>query len=257
MRDLLQPLDNGQIAPLLFLWAQRLVDRSRRLFGDAACGSLLSCAAWPACSSSGGSLAMCSDRAAYPALLAVGVFAVSVHPIRHAAEAKPYASDLLMALAPAVPAARWLRGRQASGWLWVLRPWRPWRCLLSNPAVFVGRGRRAGPACSRRGKHGDGRAGWPGQLWPGLHRGVRRAIHDDRPGAECRGDGRAAAVLGNVISSSGAAVAAAWLAGLGAYGQHVRLPGGGREEQARQRLSLSRLARCVWLGGARERSSDA
>jgi hypothetical protein len=31
-------------------------------------------------------------------LLAVGNFAVSVHPIRHASEAKPYASDLLAAV---------------------------------------------------------------------------------------------------------------------------------------------------------------
>jgi hypothetical protein len=75
-----------------------------------------------------------------PAVLAVGIFAVSVHPIRHAAEAKPYASDLLMALVLLAPTARWLRQWQASGWLWVLSAVAPVALLMSNPAVFVAGG---------------------------------------------------------------------------------------------------------------------
>ena len=72
--------------------------------------------------------------------MAVGIFAMSVHPIRHAAEAKPYASDLLVALLLLVPAVHWLRRREAVRWLWALVGLAPVAVLLSNPSVFVAGG---------------------------------------------------------------------------------------------------------------------
>ena len=169
--DLLQPLDNGQIAPLLFLWAQRLVidlvgfsECGLRLFA-LLCGLASVFLFWRFAGDVLGSRSL-------PTLLAVGIFAVSVHPIRHAAEAKPYASDLLMALALLVPAARWLRGREASGWLWVLTAVAPLALLLSNPAVFVAGGVGLGLLASGLENGALAVPVGPGQLWPGLHRGV-------------------------------------------------------------------------------------
>jgi hypothetical protein len=137
--ELLQPLDNGQIAPVLFLWAERLVidlvgfsESGLRLFA-LLCGLA---SVFFFCRFA---VDVLGSRT-LPALLAIGVFAVSLHPIRHAAEAKPYASDLLMALTLLVPAARWLRGREASGWLWVLLAVTPLALLMSNPAIFVAGG---------------------------------------------------------------------------------------------------------------------
>src|SRR5262249_8610743 len=89
-RDLLLPLDYGQICPLLFLWIERWVvihlgfsEWTLRLF-PLAC-AVASVALFH-------HVARCVVRG-LPLLLAVAVFAVSFHPIRHAAEVKPYASD--------------------------------------------------------------------------------------------------------------------------------------------------------------------
>jgi len=84
--DLISPLENGQVCPLLFLWIERTAvlalgfsEWSLRLF-PLLCGL---------------ASVVLFERVARrilsgPALLAaVGVFAASVHPIRHAAEAKP------------------------------------------------------------------------------------------------------------------------------------------------------------------------
>jgi hypothetical protein len=137
--DLLQPLDNGQIAPLLFLWIQRftidLVGFSEwglRLF-PLLCGLTSLFLFWRLAGRVQGFNSL-------PSLLAVGIFAVSVHPIRHTAEAKPYASDLLVALALLVPAAEWLHKRDSTGWIWALVVIAPLALLLSNPAVFVAGG---------------------------------------------------------------------------------------------------------------------
>ena len=135
--DLLQPLDNGQICPLLFLWVERAAvmllgfsEFSLRLF-PLVCG-LAGMFVFER-------LARMMLRGV-PLLLAVGIFAVSVHPIRHAAEAKPYASDLFVSLLLTTAAAAWLRERDRSRWLWVLLALSP-PCLgLSNPAVFVAGG---------------------------------------------------------------------------------------------------------------------
>jgi len=73
-------------------------------------------------------------------LLAIGIFAVSVHPIRHASEAKPYASDLLVAILLLVLAAEWLRRPHQVRWLWALAGVVPLCLALSNAAVFVAGG---------------------------------------------------------------------------------------------------------------------
>jgi hypothetical protein len=134
--ELLQPLDNGQIAPLLFLWVQRFTidlagfsEWGLRLF-PLLCGLASVFLFWRLA----GRVLGFREKAT---LLAVGIFAVSVHPIRHAAEAKPYASDLLASLILLVPAVEWLRRRDAAGWLWTLAALVPLALLLSNPAVFV------------------------------------------------------------------------------------------------------------------------
>jgi len=132
--DLLNPLDNGQIAPVLFLWAERAAvgalgfsEWSLRL-APIACGL---------------ASMLLFERLArgmllgIPRLLAVGVFAVSVHPIRHAAEAKPYAFDLLAALLLLAPAVAWLNHRGRSRPLWLLAGLTPVCLAASNPSVFV------------------------------------------------------------------------------------------------------------------------
>lgn len=135
--ELLGPLDNGQICPPLFLWIERAAvglwgfsEFSLRLF-PLICGlaSVLLFERFARLTLRG-----------VPQLLAMGIFAVSVHPIRHAAEAKPYASDLLVSLAMATAAAAWLRERDRSRWLWILLALLPVGLALSNPSVFVAGG---------------------------------------------------------------------------------------------------------------------
>jgi len=135
--DLLEPLDNGQICPPLFLWVQRAAvgllgfsEFSLRLF-PLVCG-LASVVLFERFAR--------AELRGVPLLLAVAIFAVSVHPIRHAAEAKPYASDLLVSLIFTTAAAAWLRERDRSRWLWILLALLPAGLALSNPAVFVAGG---------------------------------------------------------------------------------------------------------------------
>jgi hypothetical protein len=132
--DLLRPLDYGQVCPLLFLWAElasvRLLgfsEWSLRLF-PLAC-ALASVVLFRAASAQ-----LLKGRAL---LLAVAVFAVAVHPIRHAADVKPYASDLLVALVLLSLAMAWWREPVRAGRLWWLAAFAPIALLLSHPAVFV------------------------------------------------------------------------------------------------------------------------
>ncbi len=136
-RDLLQPLDYGQICPILFLWIEHTAvkllgyrELSLRLF-PMACGV-----------ASMFLFRYVAGRVVQgvPLLLAVGIFAVSFHPIRHAAEVKPYASDLLVALMLLAPALEWWRSPARTGWLWVLVAVVPVAVALSHPAVFVAGG---------------------------------------------------------------------------------------------------------------------
>jgi hypothetical protein len=135
--ELLRPLDYWQICPVLFLWAERAVvdalgfrEWTLRLV-PLLCG-LTALGLFPK---------LASRAARGPELLlAVGIFAVSAAPIRHAAEVKAYAGDLLVALLLLTPALAWLRDRARPGWLWVLVPVAPIALAASHPAAFVAGG---------------------------------------------------------------------------------------------------------------------
>ncbi len=134
---LLKPLAYGQICPALFLWieltAVRLLgfnEMSLRLF-PVMCGIV--------------SMVLFRHVAGrvlcgVPLLLAVGILAVSFHPIRHATEAKPYASDLLAALVLLALAVEWWRAQGRTAWLWILAGIVPLALALSYPAAFVAGG---------------------------------------------------------------------------------------------------------------------
>jgi hypothetical protein len=135
--DLLRPLEYGQICPVLFLWIERLVvnrlgfsEWSLRLF-PLVCG-VASIVVF--CHVAGRVVR------GMPLLLAVAIFAVSFHPIRHAAEVKPYASDLLAALVLLALALRWQRTPERALWLWLLVVAAPFVVALSHPALFIAGG---------------------------------------------------------------------------------------------------------------------
>ena len=93
--DLVRPLEYGQVVPLVFMWVELALSRllglsewALRLLPFAAgVASLL--LFWRFAS------AVLPRR---PALLAVGFFAASYYAVRHATEAKPYSTDLLVSL---------------------------------------------------------------------------------------------------------------------------------------------------------------
>jgi hypothetical protein len=148
--DLLRPLDYGQIAPWLFLAIERTAVRCLgysepvlRLFPTIC--SLLSVPLF--CHFCGRLL----PRRAQ--LFSVAVFATSFYPIRHGAEIKPYASDLLAALFLLACALDLLR-RPGSGRAWLLLTFVAPVCIaLSYPAIFVAGG--ISIACSRKALHSD------------------------------------------------------------------------------------------------------
>jgi hypothetical protein len=136
-RDLLRPLDYSQVCPLLFLWVEHSIltllgfsERSLRLF-PIVCGV----ASVPLFQYTAGRLVR-----GVPLLLAVGIFALSAQPIRLAAEVKPYASDLLVALALMALALDWARERERTGRLWALLGLAPVCVALSFPAIMVAGG---------------------------------------------------------------------------------------------------------------------
>jgi hypothetical protein len=144
-RDLVRPLDYGQVCPILFLWVELTVVKllgfsewTLRLF-PLACGVA--------------SVFLFRQLAGLllrgvPLLAAVAIFAVSFHPVRHAADLKPYASDLLAALILLVLASGWWRAPERTGRLWALAAVAPVLLALSHPAVFVAVGIGAGLALS-------------------------------------------------------------------------------------------------------------
>ena len=136
---LLGPLENGQIAPWLFLWVERATI-------DLGGFSEWTLRFFPLCCGVArlflfSRLAECvfQDRKCAE-VLAIGILAVSVHPIRHAAEAKPYAADLLVAVLLLWPAVAWLRAPRHIGLLWAMVIGVPIALALSNPSVFVAGG---------------------------------------------------------------------------------------------------------------------
>jgi hypothetical protein len=149
--DLLRPLDYSQVCPILFLWIELTVVKlagfsewSLRLFPLACAGASVVVFCYGASRVVRG----------VPLLLAVGIFAVSFHPIRHAADVKPYASDLLVALILLVPVFDWLRAPDRTSRLWTLAVIAPFAVALSHPAIFVAGGIAVGllpaVACARQ-----------------------------------------------------------------------------------------------------------
>ena len=134
---LLLPLEYGQVAPWLFLAIERTAvtwlgysELSLRLFPTLC--SLTSLVLFGLLS---GRLMRGPAR-----VLAVAVMATAFYPIRHGAEVKPYASDLLAALLLLAPAVEWLRSRDSCRWWWILAAFVPVLLALSYPAVFVAGG---------------------------------------------------------------------------------------------------------------------
>jgi hypothetical protein len=95
MIDLVQPLEYGQIAPLFWLWLEKLCFD---LFG-ASPWSLRLPAFLAGIASTFLMLRFCLRALPQPsALLGFAIFAASYYPLRHAVELKPYSVDLLFAL---------------------------------------------------------------------------------------------------------------------------------------------------------------
>lgn len=134
---LLEPLEYAQIAPLLFLWAQRTL---RLLAG----GGEYALRALPLAAGVGALLIFwrLARRQLEPVAtaVAVGVFATTYVLVRHTCESKPYATDLLAATALLWAAAHWsaqpasCRRALATGLLAAVTIW------LSYPAAFVAGG---------------------------------------------------------------------------------------------------------------------
>jgi hypothetical protein len=138
-RSLLAPLEYHQVAPPLFMAAELAMVRlagfsewTLRLV-PLLCGLI----ALP--------LALVVGRLAVgrvAGLLATATLAVSFYPIRFATEVKPYASDLMVALALLALALAWHRnvGPRPVRWLWILAAAMPLALGLSFPSVFVAGG---------------------------------------------------------------------------------------------------------------------
>ena len=133
-RDLLRPLDYGQICPLLFLWLELT---AVKLLGFSEWSLRLI----PTMASVGGVFlfAHIVGRVTRgPArMLAVAIFSVSYYPIRHGAEVKQYSTDLLASLILIALAFEWWKAPQQKRSLWALAAAVPLALGLSHPAVFV------------------------------------------------------------------------------------------------------------------------
>jgi hypothetical protein len=134
---LLRPLEYGQVAPWLFLAIEHTVvsflgysEMILRLFPTIC--SMTSLILFGIVS---GRLMRGPAR-----VLAVAILAMSFYPIRHGAEIKPYASDLLAALLLLAPAVEWVRSPDRVRWWWILAAEAPFVLALSYPAVFVAGG---------------------------------------------------------------------------------------------------------------------
>lgn len=141
--DLLGSLGYHQVAPLLFIWVELSVvkllgfsEYSLRLFPFL--GSLVSLFLF---------YHLCRRLLkGAPLLLAVAIFAVAYFPIRHGAEVKPYAIDLLVSLVLLTLAVEWWRAPSRGYWLWWLAVCVPFAIGLSFPAVFIAGGISVGLA---------------------------------------------------------------------------------------------------------------
>jgi hypothetical protein len=133
--DLLGPIDNCQVAPILFHWMERA---AMEWLGTGELAVHL-----PPFLACLGSLALFARLAhlTLPPLarmLAVGILSVSIWPATLGGLAKPYAGDLFFSLVLLVPAASWLRKPEQLRWLVALAGLAPLAMIGSYPAVFVG-----------------------------------------------------------------------------------------------------------------------
>jgi hypothetical protein len=134
---LLKPLDYGQVCPLLFLWVELTVVKLLGFSEWSLRLVPLICAV--------ASVVLFRHTASrvvrgLPLLFAVAIFAVAYHPIRHAADVKPYALDLFVTLVVLTLAIEWWRTPERIGWLWALVGFAPFALALSHPAVFTAGG---------------------------------------------------------------------------------------------------------------------
>lgn len=131
---LIGPLRVGQICPLTFLWTELVIyqwlgpsELSMRLLPYLmGLGALA--LFWPIC------------RRALPpqaAALALALLAVSYYPVRHAVEVKPYAEDLLAAMALLAPGVLYILEPARCRWLIFLACYVPIALVSSYPAVLV------------------------------------------------------------------------------------------------------------------------
>ncbi|MBS0211070.1 MAG: glycosyltransferase family 39 protein [Planctomycetes bacterium] len=132
--DFLRPLDNGQMAPLGYLW---LTWGSTWLFGVNEWALRL-----PALVAGVASLFTMRQFAVrvlppLAAAFAVGLLAVAYYPIRHAVEMKPYALDLCWSAVLLWLAVAWWQRPTERRWLWALALVAPVAIATSFPAVFV------------------------------------------------------------------------------------------------------------------------
>lgn len=133
-RELLQPLDYHQVAPVLFLWLQKAVtlvfgfnELALRLV-PFVCGIASLFLFYH----------LVSRLVRGPArLFCVAFFAVSYPGIRYAAEAKPYGTDLFVSLVLVVLLVEWLRRPGRRKWLLALVVWCPLALGVSYPAMFT------------------------------------------------------------------------------------------------------------------------
>lgn len=130
-------LDHGQVAPVLFLWAERFVVTTL-----GAADWMVRLAPFLA---SNGALFLFWDlarRTVSPtaAAIALGLLSVSVWPVSMAATVKPYAGDLFWSLTLLVLATRWRERPNSLLWLVALIIATPIALASSYPAVFVAAG---------------------------------------------------------------------------------------------------------------------
>jgi hypothetical protein len=162
-RDLAQPMEYVQIAPIGFLYAERAMFECfgmselimRLLPTLAGIMGLVLFACWthrlsfPKTEPSGSAAVPADPRASQristpvldplAAILATGILAASDLSIRHAVELKPYGFDLLMAVLLWILATQFLLLRQRR-WLILLIFATPVALVMSLPAIFVAAG---------------------------------------------------------------------------------------------------------------------
>jgi len=130
---LLDPLNNGQVAPVLFMWTELAITK-------VAGVSEYSLRLFPVSCAIAGLFLFYHFASQYlkglPLLMAVAVFSVSYYPIRHSAEAKPYAVDNFIAVLLLVVVTRYWKSGQLK-WLLILTAMTPLALGYSFPSVFI------------------------------------------------------------------------------------------------------------------------